>query len=994
MNVIPIRSSSEIRFVLNGRAVTLDVRPEALLLDVLRDRLQLKGAKRSCDMQVCGACTVLVDGAPVSACTYLAIEADGRELTTVEGLGGEERLDPLQHAFIDAAAVQCGFCTAGMLLTAKALLAEDPSPTREHVAHYLRGSLCRCTGYRKIVDAIAALGGGLRPPMTIVEGLGSPEAASPRAATGRRAPDGALLPASPQDRIARAKPALGALASLRVVGQSVRRTDALEKVTGRARYLSDMEVAGMAHARLLRSPYPHARIARVDAERARALPGVYAVLTGADLTWCEPFFGPALRDRPVLAIDVARYEGEPVVAVAAVDEATAVAALDLVEIDYEDLPAVMTIEEALAPGAPLVHTGEPLAGHFSDLASLRARPGTNICHQFDYRRGDPGSAFAEAHVVVDGVYTFPRVQHYSMEPHGAIAEWDSAGALTVWSSTQNPFSVRAELAALFDLPASRIRVAVPLLGGGFGGKTYAKLEPVAAALARVARRPVKLQASVEDAFRTVRRCSARVRVRLGFHRDGRLQALSCDADYDVGAYADIAPRVIQKGTYTASGPYRVPNVLLHSNAVYTNTTPGGAFRGFGVPQLAWAVESLMDVAAERLDRDPVDLRRQNLLAHGEAFAPGDTPVDGKLEESLDRVAEAIQWQAGAAAGRAKGVAAMMKASVAPSVSEAIVRLHADGSASVLVSTVEMGQGARTVLAQIAAEVLAIPLERVTIVSPDTSITPYDQTTSSSRSTTMVGLAVQDACADVVGQLVKIAAGLSDMGGLATGPPSTPTLGAPRQSRGAPREDFGDFRAEDGAIVGRGQRLTYPELLDHHFGMRGGELIGRGVVAPGRTRAPLGGSTPFWEVAMGGAEISLDEETGAISVEAYTSVADVGRCINPQQCEAQDEGAVMQGIGHTLLEEMVYEGGALLNGNLVSYRVPRAEDVPPRLESLFVENADGAGPFGAKGVGEGSLIPVSPAIANALARLAGVRLTELPLTPERVWRALRGRDLAP
>jgi CO/xanthine dehydrogenase Mo-binding subunit len=309
-----------------------------------------------------------------------------------------------------------------------------------------------------------------------------------------------------------------------------------------------------------------------------------------------------------------------------------------------------------------------------------------------------------------------------------------------------------------------------------------------------------------------------------------------------------------------------------------------------------------------------------------------------------------------------------------------VRLHADGSASGLVSTVEMGQGARTVLAQIAAEVLAIPLEHVTIVSPDTSITPYDQTTSSSRSTTMVGRAVQEACADVIGQLVRIAGGLTDMGGLAPSPPSPPTL-VPRES---------GFHAEDGAIVGGGRRMTYPELIDHHFGMRGGELIGRGIVAPGRTRAPLGGSTPFWEVAMGGAEISLDAETGAIVVESYTSVADVGRCINPQQCEAQDEGAVVQGIGHTLLEEMVYEGGALLNGNLVSYRVPRAEDLPPRLESLFVENGDGPGPFGAKGVGEGSLIPVSPAIANALARLAGVRLTELPLTPERVWRALRDR----
>ncbi|MBI4628696.1 MAG: xanthine dehydrogenase family protein molybdopterin-binding subunit [Candidatus Rokubacteria bacterium] len=745
----------------------------------------------------------------------------------------------------------------------------------------------------------------------------------------------------------------------------MRRTDALEKVTGRARYLSDLEFPGMAHARLLRSPYPRARLLGVEVARARAHPGVHAVLTAADLTWCEPFYGPALRDRPLLATDVVRYEGDPVVAVAAVDEATAVEALDLVEVDYEELPAVMTLEEALAPGAPLVHAGEPLAGHFSDLSTLRARPGTNICHQFDYARGRGAGGFAEAALTLEDTYTFPRVQHYSMEPHGAIAAWDAEGGLTVWASTQNPFSVRAELAKMFGLPASRIRIAVPLLGGGFGGKTYAKLEPLAAALARVAGRPVRLQASVEDAFRTVRRCSARVRVRLGFRRDGGLVAVQCDADFDVGAYADIAPRVIQKGTYTATGPYRVPNVVLHSNAVYTNTTPGGAFRGFGVPQIVWAVESMMDVAAERLGRDPVDLRRQNLLAHGEEFARGDTPVDGKLEESLSRVAEAIRWHQASAAGRAKGVAVMMKASVAPSVSEAIVRLHADGSASVLVSTVEMGQGARTVMAQIAAEVLAIPLARVTVVPPDTSITPYDQTTSSSRSTTMVGRAVQDAAADVVGQLLKIAAA---------------HLGVPA----------GALAVDDAAIVGGRRRLGYPELLDLHFGMRGGELIGRGVVAPGRTQAPLGGSTPFWEVAMGGAEISLDEETGAIVVEAYASVADVGRCINPQQCEAQDEGAVMQGLGHTLLEEMVYEGGVLLNANLVGYRVPRAEDVPARFDSVFVENADGAGPFGAKGVGEGGLVPVSPAVGNALARLTGIRLRELPLTPERVWRALRAR----
>ena len=765
-------------------------------------------------------------------------------------------------------------------------------------------------------------------------------------------------------RAAGGRGAVSGRGRFRVVGQSVRRTDALEKVTGRARYLCDLELPGMAHARLLRSPYAHARLVRVDVARARALPGVHAVLAAADLTFCDPTYGPALRDRPMLATGVVRYEGEPVVAVAAVDEATAAEALDLVEVDYEELPAVTTLEEALAPGAPLVHTGEPLAGHFSDLATLKAKPGTNICHQFDYQRGRP-AAFAEADFVLEETYTFPRIQHYSMEPHGAVASWDDEGGLTVWASTQNPFSVRAELAKMFDLPASRIRIAVPLLGGGFGGKTYAKLEPLAAALARVTRRPVRLLASVEDAFRTVRRCSARVRLKLGFLGDGRILALDCRADFDVGAYADIAPRVIQKGTYTTTGPYRVANVKLHSNAVYTNTTPGGAFRGFGVPQIVWGVESMMDVAADRLGRDPVDLRRQNLLAHGEEFAPGDTPVDGKLEETLGRLAEAIQWSQASPPGRAKGVAAMMKASVAPSVSEAIVRLHADGSVSVLASTVEMGQGARTVMAQIAAEVLAVPLARVSVVPPDTAVTPYDQTTSSSRSTTMVGRAVQEAAEDVLDQLRKIAAAV---------------LGVPA----------GRLDVDDAAIVSGPTRLPYPELLDHHFGMRGGELIGRGVVAPGRTAAPLGGSTPFWEVAMGGAEIALDEETGAISVEAYASVSDVGRCINPQQCEAQDEGAIMQGLGHTLLEEMVYEGGQLLNGDLVGYRVPRAGDVPPRVETRFVENGDGAGPFGAKGVGEGGLIPVSPAVGNALARLAGIRLRELPLTPERVWRALRER----
>jgi CO/xanthine dehydrogenase Mo-binding subunit len=752
---------------------------------------------------------------------------------------------------------------------------------------------------------------------------------------------------------------------LRVVGHSVRRIDAVEKVTGRTRYVSDLALPGMLHARLLRSPYPHARIARVDGRGARAAAGVRAVVTGADLDWCDPYFGPAFRDRPILAIDVARHEGEPVAAVVAEDDEAAGAALELIDVDYEERPAVTTLAEALAPGAPLVHTSRPLAGHFADLASLRPQPGTNVCHRFHFARGRAAAALAGAAVVVEDTYTFPRVQHYSMEPHAAVAAWDEEGGLTVWASTQNPYSVRVELAGMFGAPLGRIRIVVPHLGGGFGGKTYAKLEPIVAVLAKVTGRPVRLALSAEEAFRTVRRCDARVHVRVGLAPDGRLLAVECDADYDVGAYADIGPRVIQKGTYTATGPYRVPHVRLDARAVYTNTTPGGAFRGFGVPQLAWALESLLDEAARRLDRDPVDLRRDNLLHHGEEFAPGDTPIDGKFEESLSRAAEAIRWTQAAAADRGRGVAMMMKASIGPSVSEAIVRLHADASVTVLASTVEMGQGARTVMAQIAAEVLAVPIERVLVATPDTSITPYDQTTSSSRSTTMTGRAVQEAAEDVLGQLLRVASRHLDV----------------------PAADLG---VEDACVTAGGARIAYPELLKARFGMGGGELIGRGIVAPGRSAAPLGGSTPFWEMAVGAAEVSVDEETGAVTVEDYVSVADVGRRINPRQCEAQDEGAVVQGLGHTLYEEMHYERGQLLNANLADYRVPRAGDVPARMVCRFVENADGPGPFGAKGAGEGSLIPVSPAVANALARLTGVRMRDLPLTPERVWRALRGR----
>src|SRR5438128_1334386 len=415
------------------------------------------------------------------------------------GLADGETLHAVQAAFVEHGAVQCGFCTSGMLLSAAALLEENPSPTREQILHYLRGNLCRCTGYQKIIDAITSCARGQVSHSNIGRETTVPAEREPVSNCRNVRPD-------PEP--------------LRVVGQSVRRVDAPEKVTGRARYVTDMELPGTLHAKLLRSPYPHAKILRVDVARARAAPGVRAVVTSADLDWCDPYYGPAFRDRPILAIEVARYEGEPVAAVVAESESAAAQALELIEIAYEELPAVTTLEEALAPGAPLVHTAEPLAGHFADLSTLKPRPGTNICHQFHLERGQGAHAFAGADIVVEDVYTFPRVQHYSMEPHAALAAWDEQGTLTVWASTQNPYSVRVELAKMFRVPMSRIRIIVPPLGGGFGGKTYAKLEPIVGALARMVGRPVRLALSVEEAFRTVRRSDASARVRLGFKRAG------------------------------------------------------------------------------------------------------------------------------------------------------------------------------------------------------------------------------------------------------------------------------------------------------------------------------------------------------------------------------------------------------------------------------------------------------------------------------------------
>jgi CO/xanthine dehydrogenase Mo-binding subunit len=727
-----------------------------------------------------------------------------------------------------------------------------------------------------------------------------------------------------------------------VVGAPVERVDAAEKLRGQAQFTGDLAVPRMLHGKVLRAPLPHARLVSIDASRAEGAPGVACVLTGRDLLDLQnPYYGHAIKDRPIVALDRVRFAGEPVAVVAAEDEATAEAALELIDVEYEELPAATTVEEALAPDAPRLHEGPMEAGLFHGLGVLAEREG-NVCYRYRIDRGEVEAAFAHADVVVDGEYTFPAVYQYALETHTVIADYGS-DEITVWASCQHPFLVRAELADLFGLPLSRVRMIVPYLGGGFGSKSYTKLEPVTVAVARKAGRPVRIQNRVDEAMLTTRRHGMRCRMRTAATKEGRLLGREAELWLDTGAYADNGPRVTATAGDAAPGPYRWAAYRVDAACVYTNTSPSGSYRAFGATHVQWIGESQVDEVARRLSLDPLQLRRENLCAPGEELRAGGKPLDADLVGDVEKVAAAIGWDEPRGAWRGRGVSVGLLAAGAHPVSTATVRLESDGTAVVLVGTTEKGQGARTVMAQIAAEELRLPLERVRVQGTDTRFTPYDRSTGASRSTTLAGLAVQRAARSVYEQLAEIA----------DGEPSP--------------DDYG-------------------VLMRRRFGFAGGELIGTGEVRPSGTGSYAEGPV-FWEVCVGGAEVEVDPETGVVRVLRTATIADVGKAINPKLVERQDEGATLQGIGNALFEELVWIDGQLANGTLLEYRIPTVHDVPDEMSCIIVENADGPGPYGAKGCGEGALAAVPAAIVNALAD-AGVPMNELPLTPERVWRRIQ------
>ncbi len=752
-----------------------------------------------------------------------------------------------------------------------------------------------------------------------------------------------------------------------VIGEGVERADGRLKLAGQAEFTGDIRLPGMLYAAVLHSPVAHARIVSVEVAEAEQLDGVHAVLTGDDLSDLDPYYGHALRDRPVVAIGKVRFAGEPVAVVAAETQAAADLAVTRIAVGYDELPVAADLQAGLSAGAPLIHDEPARPGSAHGLGQLPDRDG-NVCYRYSFRRGDTERAFAEAAVVVEGEYTFPAVYQYSMETHTTIAHWHG-GELTLWSSCQHPFLVRQEIAALFGLPLDRVQVIVPFLGGGFGSKSYTKMEPLTAAIARKAGRPVRILNGVHESMITTRRHNMTARMRTAAAADGTLLAREAQAWLDTGAYADNGPRVTATAGDAAPGPYRWQAVDVAAHCVYTNTSPAGSYRAFGATHLQWIGESQVDEVARRLSLDRLEIRRRNLLRPGEEVRPGGKPLDADLVGDVETAAAAIGWHepalrsAGKTRLRGRGVSVGLLAAGAHPVSMATVRMGPDGAVTVLVGTTELGQGARTVMAQIAAGVLRAPLGRVVVRGTDTRYTPYDRSTGASRSTTVAGLAVQRAAQDVLDALIETAAARLE---------APPHLLTPA----------------DGAIMDPGGRgLSHAELVRARFGFAGGELIGHGRVQPEGGSGSYAEGPVFWEVCVAGAEVEVDTETGVVTVLRTSSVADVGRAINPQLVARQDEGATLQGIGNALFEEMHFApDGMLLNDTLLGYRIPAFGDVPPAMTCSIVENGDGPGPFGAKGCGEGALAAIPAAIVNALAD-AGVPMNTLPLTPERVWRRI-------
>jgi len=759
------------------------------------------------------------------------------------------------------------------------------------------------------------------------------------------------------------------MAEFTTVGRPIPKLDAIDKVTGRHRYPLDVVLPGMLWGKVLRSPYPHARIRRMDTRAAEAMLGVVAVLTARDLP--KKRVGNVIKDQEVLATEVVRYVGDAVAAVAAVSEAVAEAACRAIEVEWEELPAVFEVEEAIAPGAAVVH--EDLATYeirgvttSATIPFLRPQGGTNICHHFKLRHGDVEQGFREAAHVFEDEFSFQMIHHAPLEPHSSIAQVLPSGEVTVWSSVQNVHRIRQWLAEYFDLPQSKVRVIALKLGGGFGGKITLTLEPIVVGLARKTGKPVKIVMTRTETFiATGGRRPGRMTIRSGVTTDGRILARQVRILWNGGAVSESGPISVSLTALVCSGPYRIPNVHVDSYLLYTNRIGPRAFRGLGAPQVLWATESHMDIVARKLALDPLDFRLRNALEEGDRAPWGETLHGVTLKECLQRAAAEIGWaERSQEPDAGRGIAAIWKWTVPGTLSQALVKVHEDGTVAVMTGVADVGTGSSTVMAQIAAEELGVDVEQVSVVVGDTELTPYDYGSTSSRSTVHAGNAVKQGAESARRQILEHAAA---------------ELGVPVAELEIRRGRVGRIdRPDEGVPISRFLKGYVLGFGSFHGG-------GQGLFDPDTGASPR--AAHEWKYGATGAVVTVDRETGRVRVKRLVSVHDIGFAINPLSVETQIQGAAVMGIGATFLEEVVFDGGRIVNPNFMDYLLPTATDVPDEIAPIVIESRKGDGPYGAKGIGEPPIVGVSPAVANAIEDAVGVRIRDLPITPERVARAL-------
>jgi CO/xanthine dehydrogenase Mo-binding subunit len=763
------------------------------------------------------------------------------------------------------------------------------------------------------------------------------------------------------------------------VGQAISMVDSRLRVGGNIEYTLNFELPRMLHGAMLRSPHAHARIVKVDASRAAKHAGVAAVLTRDDLIGdsIDPYFGLILQDQTPVALDRVRYVGEPVAAVAAVDADTAAEAVELIDVEYEELPAVFDAEEALKPDAPLLYPGPRRVIFGRADVTARSLAGTNIVHLFKQRKGDLAQGFRESEHIFENTFVSPAVNHVALEPHVAVAQV-ADGRITVWTCTQNPHVIQRQIAGIFKVPIADVRIIVFTLGGGFGAKLNSKLEPAAVLLAKKTGRPVRIVARRAECFLLGVQHECKVKLKTGVKRDGSLVAVEAFCYYNSGAYGDTSPNLITRG-YAATGPYRVPHLYMDSYGVYTNTAPSAAFRGYGITQVAWAHETQMDIIADALALDPVELRLKNVLQKGDPFTTGEPMPEMHYNELIESAVEKIGWKKGPLVVRqgnkvrAKGIGVIVKGMATPTTSTSTVKLNSDGSLNVLTSSVEMGQGLKTALAQIAASEIGLPVERVRISEPDTAFTPFDLMTAASRATFCMGNAIREAVKDIREQLFDIAA---------------TQLEAAKE----------DLVLHEGKIMVRGvagKSLAYVDairlskasnLLGHGVFVSGSGPDGSPVVMDFETGQGYGSAE--WHPAVVVCEVEVDTETGQVKVPRMHAEIYAGKVINPRLCALQIEGASIFGLGQVLYEELVQDtNGSITNPNLSDYMIPSFEDVPA---AMTVHLLEPHGVTDVHGVGETAIPPARPAIGNAISRAVGHHFLDLPITPEKILRALENQ----